>query len=106
MKAAYTKAAFCYFVIMKVMKLVFSLVLLIMITVLSVQFYHFYQQRRQLESDLTRVNKQYELLVRENAQLQADLNYFSNPENLAKEFKSKFDYKRPGEKLMIIVPPP
>jgi len=36
--------------------------------------------------------------------LLGDIEYFSNPKNLAKELKSKFNYKNPGEKLIIVVP--
>jgi len=41
-------------------------------------------------------------LQSDNAKLKADLQYFAEPENLAKELKAKFDYKKPGEKLIKI----
>ena len=42
---------------------------------------------------------------KENFELQADLEYYARPENLEKELRSRFNYKKPGEKLIIIVPP-
>jgi hypothetical protein len=36
--------------------------------------------------------------------LQNDLNYYLNPVNLEKEVRTRFNYRKPGEKLIIIVP--
>ncbi len=36
--------------------------------------------------------------------LEDELNYYSNQANILKELKGQFNYKAPGEKLMIIVP--
>jgi cell division protein FtsB len=44
------------------------------------------------------------VLKKENEELKEDINYFNDPYNLEKELKSKFNYKREGEKMMIIVP--
>ena len=33
----------------------------------------------------------------------ADLEYYLNPENLRKELKGRFNYKEPGEKMLILV---
>ena len=44
-------------------------------------------------------------LKNENAGLQADLIYFSESENLEKELRSRLNYKKSGEKLIIVVPP-
>ena len=43
-------------------------------------------------------------LQKENGQLNDQLKYLANPENLLKEVKSRFNYRREGEKLIIIVP--
>jgi len=43
-------------------------------------------------------------LQKENGQLNGQLEYLANPENLLKEVKSRFNYRREGEKLIIIVP--
>jgi cell division protein FtsB len=82
----------------------FSLILLVILGALSFQLYRLYDQRRALSGDLNKTNLELGALSKENSLLEADMEYFKSPENLAKELKSKFDYKRPGEKLMIIVP--
>ena len=45
-----------------------------------------------------------EMLSKENEELQEQLDYFSREENLEKELRAKFNYKNPGEKVMIITP--
>jgi hypothetical protein len=43
-------------------------------------------------------------LARENERIEDDLDYYANTENLMKEFRSLFNYRKPGEELHIIVP--
>ncbi len=40
----------------------------------------------------------------ENKNLNSELQYFQNPDNLVKELESQTNYKKPGEKVIIIVP--
>lgn len=68
------------------------------------QLYNLYRQKSQLRREAAAAAAEYQKLSNENGVLQADLGYFSNQENLSKDLKSKFDYKRPGERLIIIVP--
>lgn len=44
-------------------------------------------------------------VVMDQERLQADLEYIINPANLEKELRQRFNYREPGEKLIIIVPP-
>ena len=69
---------------------------------LSVQLYNLYRNNSDAAAKLESMRSESEQLNNENIQLRADLDYFSQPENLAKELKTKFDYKRPGEKLIKI----
>lgn len=69
---------------------------------LSFQIYRFYTSNAVVEAELKKTNTKLEELKKENGQLQADLVYYSEPENLAKELKARFDYKKPGEKLIKI----
>ncbi|OGZ04566.1 MAG: hypothetical protein A2604_01485 [Candidatus Liptonbacteria bacterium RIFOXYD1_FULL_36_11] len=41
-------------------------------------------------------------LRQENKGMEKDLNYYSNPYNLEKEIKSRYNYKVPGEKMLVI----
>lgn len=40
----------------------------------------------------------------ESEKLKSDFAYFLQPGNLEKEFRARFNYKKNGEKMMIIVP--
>lgn len=57
------------------------------------------------------VAKKYEELKSALAQtkddqerLKTEINYLSNPSNLEKELRLRFNLKKPGEKMIIIVP--
>jgi len=59
---------------------------------------------RDMGDQLQASKEKMELLSKENEELQAQLNYFSHEENLEKELRAKFNYKKPDEKIMIITP--
>lgn len=40
----------------------------------------------------------------DSEKLKADLNFFANPANLEKELRARFNYRKPDENLIIIVP--
>jgi hypothetical protein len=40
----------------------------------------------------------------QEADLNEETQFLSNPVNLEKEFRSDFNYKKPGETMIIIVP--
>lgn len=69
---------------------------------LSIQLYRMYFANGEADAKLSEVNIQLEKLKTENEQLKADISYYAEPENIAKELKGKFDYKKPGEKLIKI----
>ena len=68
----------------------------------SFQVYRLYASNSIAESEFGRISSKLEELEKENEQLQADIVYYSESENLAKELKARFDYKKPGEKLIKI----
>ncbi len=86
------------------MRLILSLILLVLIVFLGIQLYGLWNQRASLSQKAEEVGAQTEALKAENEKLTADLGYFSNFDNLVKELKSLFNYRKPGEKLIIIVP--
>ena len=70
----------------------------------SAQVYLILKESNGLKKDLDDLNGQIRTLVKENTNLKSDIEYFSIPENLEKELKSKFNYKEAGEKMIIVVP--
>lgn len=87
------------------MRPVVTVILIIVILAVGVQLYRLFRQSLDLKSELSEVNVELEKVLEENIVLQADLEYFADYDNLAKELRGKMNYKSPGEKLIIIVPP-
>ena len=84
------------------MKLGVFLASILIAVFLSIQLFNFYKGNSGLSLKLEEAAAESAKLNAENLQLKADLQYFGEPENLAKELRAKFDYKKPGEKLIKI----
>ena len=86
------------------MKIASIVVLSVFLIILGAQVYSFVTQEWQLGSQLADVQAN---LVKAQAQetgLQQEVGYLSNPANLEKELRARFNYKKPGETMVIIVP--
>ena len=86
------------------MKFFLILFLLVVLAVSGLQVYRLFTQRAELSREINKIQAQASVLEVENEMLIKDINYFSRDENLAKELKSKFNYRAPDEKLIILVP--
>ena len=86
------------------MKIFVVIILGIILVAVFVQLYFIFRERNHLKADLGDLNSRLQALMKENANLQSEIQYFSYPENLEKELREKFNYKTPGEKMMIVVP--
>lgn len=86
------------------MKIGIIIISSIVLLAISVQIFLIVKERNKLRTDLDNSNSRLQALLKENADLQLDIEYFSHPENLEKELKSKFNYKKPDEKMIIVVP--
>lgn len=85
------------------MKLLFILVLLLVLALLGYELFVLYGQRTQVAGRLGDLTAQVERLKKENGYLRDDVAYFSNKENLMKELRGLFNFKKIGEKLLIVV---
>ena len=83
--------------------LIFFVLGAILLVVLT-QIYLILKERGELKAKLDGLSARLDELNKENGFLMSEINYFSNPENLEKELRSKFNYRDAGEKMMIIVP--
>lgn len=88
----------------KVKRIIILVILTSLVLVIGFQVYSLNSERLDLKRSLSDVNNRVSFLEIENISLENDLNFFSDTENLAKAFKSQFNYKRPGEKLIIVIP--
>jgi cell division protein FtsB len=81
-------------------KLLFGIVIVVTLTLTYVSGQLFFSYRN-LAGETKSLQDRLNLLRIDSARLKADIEYFSNPENIEKELRSKFNYKNPGEKLII-----
>jgi len=72
------------------------------IFVLGYEAYSLYRENKVLEASVQELIAKNRAVKDENQKLDGDLIYYSDKENLAKELKARFDYKRPGETLYKI----
>lgn len=85
------------------MKIFVGILLILVIAVLGWQLFNLYQQYVYLKDSSDKQNSEAALLKKENSELSSDIKYFSNPDNLEKELKSKTNYKDLGEKMIIVI---
>ncbi len=86
------------------MKIIIAIAITAVIAMVLTYAYFSFQERQELKENLSGLNFEAEALTKENENLQSEIEYFSEPENLEKELKTKFNYRKPGEKMMIVVP--
>ena len=87
------------------MKIAAIVILSIGLIFLGVQIVSFLKQEHQLGSDLSDVQTRLTKAQADQATLQEESQYLANPANLEKELRARFNYKKPGETMVIIVPP-
>ena len=62
-------------------------------------------EKKDLEKEVAELEKKESGLAEETKNLQARLEHLKISENLIKEVKARFNYRAPGEKLIILVSP-
>lgn len=86
------------------MKIAILAFLTLLIAVLSYQLYSFWTREGELSLEFDKVKKDLEKAKLDQEKLKAELEYLSNPYNLEKELRARFNLRESGEKLIIIVP--
>lgn len=66
--------------------------------------YAFFVQERQLAGELADIETRLAKAKYDEANLSAEVQYLANPINLEKELRARFNYKKPGETMIVIVP--
>lgn len=87
------------------MKRAVSIILAIVLAAILYELAQLYFSNNKLKAEFSALGGKIENLKKENALLQADSEYFKDPANLEKELRARFNYKNPGEKMIIVVPP-
>lgn len=86
------------------MKIAAIVVLSLFLIILGVQVFSFVGQEWQLGGQLADIQANLTKAQTQETDLQEEVQYLSNPENLEKELRERYNYKKPGETMVIIVP--
>ena len=86
------------------MKLALAALLSIVLVFIGIRAFSFWAEERDLRQSVNDVNTRLMAAKNDAANLQAETEYLSNPANLEKELRAEFNYAKPGEKMIVIVP--
>ena len=81
-----------------------TLISLIIMVWLGGEVYELQKERLGFSEEYRDVRQVYEEIEEDNQRLIEKIKYLSEPRNLEKEIRAKFNYKYPNEKLIIVVP--
>ncbi len=80
-------------------------VFIVISLILGYEVYKLNLGAEDVQGKFNKLNSEKEVLLKENEKLRQDIGYFSNPHNLEKELRARFNVKNSYEKLIIVVPP-
>lgn len=86
------------------MKIAAAVVLFIVLIYIGARIVSFFGQEHQLNAQLAEVQTELTKAQYNEESLQEEMAYLANPINLEKELRARFNYKKPGETMIIIVP--
>lgn len=86
------------------MKLVFAGLLVVVLIFIGIRVVSFLGEQHALAENLSDIQTRLTQEKEQEADLQQEMQYLANPVNLEKELRSQFNYKKPGETMVIIVP--
>ena len=86
------------------MKLAAAIFLSALLVIVGVQIYSFIGKDNQAKQDLLDFQAKLNKAKADQSKSQEEMDYYSNPNNLEKELRARFNYRSSDEKLMILVP--
>jgi type II secretory pathway pseudopilin PulG len=85
------------------MKLVAIVILFALIVFLGFQIFVFIGREREAQQAVSDFKNKLDAAKLDADRSRAELNYYSNPSNLEKELRARYNYRAPDEKMMILV---
>jgi hypothetical protein len=89
---------------LKEMKYAAAIALAVIIIFVGMKVYSFWGEERRLSRNLADIEVRLTTAKAAGVNLQSDVEYLANPLNLEKELRSRFNYKKQGETMIVIVP--
>ncbi len=68
------------------------------------QIWTFSVKNREVQAQLSEMGGQLEKAKADQRSIREDFKYYSNPVNMEKELRARFNFTLPGEKTIILVP--
>lgn len=88
----------------KVRKVVITGLVCAALIFLWLEFFSLYREAIKLSRENDELSEKIRDFDEENSNIERDIAYFTNPHNLQKLLRERLNYKKPGEKMIIIVP--
>ena len=76
----------------------------VIVLLLGWGMYRLIDQRSKINEEIADLQSKFDALKKENNEVEKDIRYYENPENRLKEARAQFNFKTPGENLLIVVP--
>ncbi len=86
------------------MRFFLALFLTVIVVFLGIQGYRLFKQQKEFAERAATLEQEQSGLASENAKLNQDIQFYQNSENATKELQSKANYRKPDEKMIILVP--
>lgn len=84
-------------------KIGIAVALFVFLVFLSAQIVKFSGRRHDARATYETAKAEYDSAAADHENLEEDFRYYSDPENLSKELRARFDYTLPGERILIFV---
>jgi len=86
------------------MRILSIIVAVIIIGAVAYQVISFLVKEKRISGKFYEIQAELDKVTSEQEKLRAELKYLSNPDNLEKELRARFNLRSPDEKTLIIVP--
>jgi len=85
-------------------KILMILILVALVSLIFTGVTKDYLEYKEEKKGVDELKAQIKDIVEENSGVNKEIDYYSDNQNLEKELKSRFNYKREGEEVLIIIP--
>ncbi|MFA7201570.1 MAG: septum formation initiator family protein [Candidatus Paceibacterota bacterium] len=79
-------------------------ILLVVLILIGVELFSMLADAKKLRQEHVEVTQKLQAIEEENKDVEDNQVYYKNPDNLEKSLREKFNYKRSGEIMIIVVP--
>ena len=86
------------------MRIAIIVILSVILVFLVVQIWYFYSRGEAATDALSEASEKLDTAKADYESLEADADYYGQTANIEKELRARFNYKRPDETMIVVVP--